>query len=688
MSYCHADRSWAARLHKSLESYRLPKRLVGTTGLHGIVPARLTPIFRDRDELSSAGDLSAKIKDALADSESLLVVCSPAAVLSKWVNEEIRYFRALGGARIYCVIVAGDPQASDQQQFYFPAALLEREDHHRVQPLAADVRKWADGKSLAKLKLVAGLAGVRLDELRQRDKQRKRKLQLAAGFAIIVAITLLTTSIQSRIAEKNARIAQVAQQASAESMLTEFLAQSERLEDIADLETRKAFGKVLSSYLAQLDPSDLTIESRRQLGVGLSHRGVILVEEGQFEQALEVFENAKKTLQLLVVESQRDEQAIYELGQVEFWIGQVHLDMGRMKEATTSFNAYAEISEALHRMRPENAKWTIEACYALTNLGNLENRRIPSDPSRVLRYFQSALDLNEEAARQNQTYERELAESHAYLADAFLGVCDLEQAIVQRKMGVDLAARHYRLNPVSNKLKQDYAYALFGTSRVQQRAGQLGPAIETLQLALELQSELVKEDPGNLKKRWNLLRKTAFQAKYLELSGHEDESWNMSLAIESSMKELAEQDQDLRIDNAIEYGMFLRDFAYRAYRKGERSFADRLIAESIRRLADIAQQHPDNKQGLHELALAYFYYWQQNHAAFPDDSAAAWLTIVKATSNLQSCDELDIGARQALMEEDRGLAQTYVTRLIERGYHEPAFQRFCFEHGLCLTEGQ
>lgn len=688
MSYCHADHKWAAWLHRSLESYRLPKRLVGTHGLHGVVPARLAPVFRDRDELSTASDLSAKIKEALADSETLIVVCSPAAVRSRWVNEEIHHFRLLGGRRIYCVIVEGDPQASDPQHGCFPAALLESEGRHLLEPLAADVRREADGKTLAKLKLVAGLAGVRLDELRQRDKQRNRKLQFAAGAASIVAITLLVSSFQSRLAEKNARLAQEAQHASAETMLTEFLAQSERLEDVADIETRKAFGEVLSNYLARLNPADLTVESRRQLGVALSHKGIILRDEGQFEEALKVFESARKTLRQLVDESSQDEQAMFELSQVEFWIGQIHLDMGRMEDATVSFEAYAEVSDALHRLQPDNAKWTMEACFAQSNLGNLETRRTPSDPDRVLRHFQLALDLNEEAAGQDSTYERELAESHAYLADAWLGVCDLEQAMLHRQKAVELAASYYGLNPVSNKLKQDYAHALSGISGVQRKTGRLGSAVESLRLALELQKELVEEDPANLKKHWNLLSKTAVHAKYLELSGHEDRSWDLSLAVDTRMKELLQQDQDLRIDNAIDHAMFLRDFAYRAYRKGESRFADSLLSESVQRLTDMAQRYPDNKKALYELALAYFHYWQQKDAMLQTASTAGWVAIINDSTSLQSCFELDIASRQALMSNDRGQAQIYVSQLTENGYHEPEFKRFCFEYGLCLSEGR
>jgi hypothetical protein len=49
LSYSHRDAKWADWLHKALESYRTPKRLVGSTTPRGPVAKRLTPIFRDRE---------------------------------------------------------------------------------------------------------------------------------------------------------------------------------------------------------------------------------------------------------------------------------------------------------------------------------------------------------------------------------------------------------------------------------------------------------------------------------------------------------------------------------------------------------------------------------------------------------------------------------------------------------------
>ncbi len=50
ISYSHSDEGWAKWLHRSLETYRVPKHLVGTETAFGPVPERFAPVFRDRDQ--------------------------------------------------------------------------------------------------------------------------------------------------------------------------------------------------------------------------------------------------------------------------------------------------------------------------------------------------------------------------------------------------------------------------------------------------------------------------------------------------------------------------------------------------------------------------------------------------------------------------------------------------------------
>jgi hypothetical protein len=126
ISYSHCDEAWAIWLHRALETYRLPRKLVGTKTGVGKVPSRIRPVFRDRDDLSSASDLGGTVKQALEDSENMIVVCSPDAAASFWVNEEIRQFASLGRAKqIFCVIVDGEPGGIETASTCFPDALAE-----------------------------------------------------------------------------------------------------------------------------------------------------------------------------------------------------------------------------------------------------------------------------------------------------------------------------------------------------------------------------------------------------------------------------------------------------------------------------------------------------------------------------------------------------------------------------------
>lgn len=180
ISYNHKDRGWAAWLHRELERYRVPTALIGRPSPVGPLGRRLPPVFQDREELAASSDLAQSVREALAQSANLIVICSTSGARSRWVNEEVRAFSKLGRRdRIQCLIVPeSDPRDERPASEILPPALLEGGE-----PLAADARRSGDGKRAALLKLVAGVIGVRFDELRQREhaKRQKRLMQLAAA---------------------------------------------------------------------------------------------------------------------------------------------------------------------------------------------------------------------------------------------------------------------------------------------------------------------------------------------------------------------------------------------------------------------------------------------------------------------------------------------------------------------------
>ena len=82
ISYSSKDAKVAKRLHKRIETYRIPRDLVGRPGRDEAVPRKLFPVFRDREELPLSSDLGASIEDALRASRYLIVLCSPHAARS------------------------------------------------------------------------------------------------------------------------------------------------------------------------------------------------------------------------------------------------------------------------------------------------------------------------------------------------------------------------------------------------------------------------------------------------------------------------------------------------------------------------------------------------------------------------------------------------------------------------------
>jgi WD40 repeat protein len=257
ISYRHADnqaegRQWATWLHQQIETYEVPSDLIGTTNNHGdVIPERIFPIFRDEEELPADADLAAPIYRALDSSRVLIVICSPRSVASTYVSNEIRYFKQLGRSnRVLAAIIEGEPNASwdkgkqeagiPAEAECFPEALRHPVDERgelkkteRVEPIAADFRineieqgwtspiayrqflsresklsrrlveqkvaAYREGSELARLKILAGILGVPLGTLTQRDRQYQiqrerrrarifRRVAAAMGLLLVVAI--------------------------------------------------------------------------------------------------------------------------------------------------------------------------------------------------------------------------------------------------------------------------------------------------------------------------------------------------------------------------------------------------------------------------------------------------------------------------------------------------------------------
>ena len=181
ISYSHSDKIDARRLHRKLDGYLPPKTLLDPTTDSKREKRSRWRIFLDDDELSAAGNLTERIREALAQSESLVVLCSPASAGSHYVNEEIRLFKQLRGSKqVFAVIVAGKRYAEKQEAF--PQALKYAIDadgnmtYRQDEPIAAVLQKF-DVHTVF-MKIAAGMLGVAYGDLANREQARRLRRTL------------------------------------------------------------------------------------------------------------------------------------------------------------------------------------------------------------------------------------------------------------------------------------------------------------------------------------------------------------------------------------------------------------------------------------------------------------------------------------------------------------------------------
>jgi len=299
ISYSHSDKTIAKWLHSELERYRLPKKLIGNHTALGPVPKRLSPIFRDVDELPASGNLGTELQDALTRSLFLIVICSPTSARSKWVNEEIRQFKLMHGAnKVLALIVEGVPNATAntiEQECFAPALKFDVSPSGELtdvpsEPIAADLRKSADGKRLAKLKLISGLTGLRLDTLVQREAARRiRSLVQVSGLSLVAAIFSVGLAVYAndRRLEADAQRTIAEQESATARAVSDFLVDSFSSANSAQANPNTITARSILDRGAQRISNDLQgqplVQSRLSATIALAYNNL-----GLFNQAIDV----------------------------------------------------------------------------------------------------------------------------------------------------------------------------------------------------------------------------------------------------------------------------------------------------------------------------------------------------------------------------------------------------------------
>lgn len=552
LSYSHADRRVAKRLHRALENYRIPQRLVGGSGPQGTIPRRVAPIFRDRDELDASGRIGTAVEAALAGSRALIVLCSPAAAQSAWVDAEIAAFERNHPERpVLCVLLAGEPSAAHTPgataRPCLPPTLRPRFGSGAgiadTAPIAVDLRAHGDGWRRGIQKLVAALAGVALDQLVQRDAHRRhlRMAWLSAALAAI-AFTLGAMALLAYRARDEART----QRAQAEGLVGFMLVDlRKKLEPVGRLDVLDAVGARALRYYDAQDPRALDGKALGGRARALRLIGEVRDLRGDIPGARAAFQRASDTTALLLQRAPDDPARIFDHAQSVFWAGYLDWQYGDIAAAERAFFQYQQLATRLVKRDPANMDWLAELGNAYSNLGTLlleqgrarealtqfemsrrnDARRVadqPDDPARRLDLAQDlswlasayAADLRFGDALQARRAEIALYApmlrrdprdavvlgrmmiARRFLAELHLDRGQIEAAVAEAGASSRMAETQLRLEPANTDWMQAAAKARLMQAELSGIRGQWRPGLASVERARSLLAELLQRDPG------------------------------------------------------------------------------------------------------------------------------------------------------------------------------------------------
>ena len=490
ISYNSRDQKFAAWLHRELEAYRLPGRLAREVQSSVLRGDRLKPMFHDTWELNAAHDLPGALREAIAQSESLIVVCSPNAQASDWVGREIELFRELhGDNNIRAAIIEGDPTTS------FHAALMTRSDGQPMEPLAADFRRGGSTRKLAALKLIAALTGVQLDELVQRDGQRRTRRVMALSAGVVAAMGVISVlSVMALTARQAERLQRAKGEAVNEVMLTEL---SPALRRTGRTDVSSIVHQAVLDYYK--DQGDLPDDAQIQRARALHGRGLDDETRGDLERASVSYAQAWRITDDLLAAKPKDPERVFLHAQSEYYVGSIAWQKGDGAVARRRFEAYAALARDLARKAPQNLDWLMETAYAESNLGTLALRQA-GDAATAEGHFARALATLRtiSAAKPNDAdLKVELADGYGWLANAQAARGNLAAALTNRNAQRPIIDALLAADPLNVSARNVLLSNELATARLAESRGQYDDALAWLDRGYSEARGLMRSAPDN-----------------------------------------------------------------------------------------------------------------------------------------------------------------------------------------------
>jgi tetratricopeptide (TPR) repeat protein len=515
ISYSHAqDKPIAAALQAAIQKLGRPW-----------YRRRVLRLFRDDTSLSATPHLWPTIEQALSQSRFFLLLASPEAAASKWVNKEVGYWIehnsidalliGLTDGELIWDDAVGD--FSQRESFPLPQILAKK---FTSEPKWVDLRPFrasvdgAASKGDAKFtELAADFAAAirsmpKEDLLSQEVLQQRRALRLAvaaAALLLVLAIVATATGIMAFREQQEA----IAQRKRAEDTLAAATETANRL--VFDLAQRfqDAMGVPAALVKDILDRAralqeqliksgQVTPELKRSESAALNETVNTLLAIGDTKGALAAAEEALKIDADLLAGNPAKTDYQRNLSVSYNGVGDVRKAQGDLTGALKSYRDSLAIRQPLARSDPGNASWQRDLSASYDRIGDV--RVAQGDLDGALKSYRDSLAIRERLAQSNLAnagWQRDLSVSYNKVGDAQLAQGDFTSALKFYRDSLAITARLAQSDPGNAGSQRDLSVSYEKVGNVQKEQRGFTGALKSYQDSLAIVERLAQSDASN-----------------------------------------------------------------------------------------------------------------------------------------------------------------------------------------------
>src|SRR5262245_55810034 len=522
ISYSHADTKWANWLHGRLEGFRIDSDLIGRETPMGLIPSTLRPIFRDRDDFTAGHSLTEQTLAALDSSAALIVLSSPDAARSHYVNEEVRLFKHRHPDRpIIPIILDGKP--GDPASECFPPALkfeVSPDGTITDQPadlLAADMRATGDGRDLALAKVVARMLSVPADDVRKRQVSAQNwRLKVTAAIITVLAVLSLVTGFlvwehQRQITGEETRERQrLAREEARDKQLAEMHGVVQRLLGISPAQAAPGSARALGDAVADAQEGAAQGDERLQ-------KALDLLKANRPQDAEPLFRAVADEKAARVKKDSKDAAAAYRnlgaiagLGdpkrareayakaleydgedpQALYWYGYLNFLAGDLGTAQRTLERLLDTATARGDQRGIYRAHLVQG-QIMRNRGNSPLARDHVEKSLRVALAESA------SAKDDFEWQRDISEAQIRMGDVLRDQGNLSGALDSYKAALAIRERLAAADPGNAGWQRDLSLSHGKIGEVILAQGNLSGALDNYKAMNTIRERLAAADPGN-----------------------------------------------------------------------------------------------------------------------------------------------------------------------------------------------